>query len=81
MLNNQHYCIYYIIRGVAKDHGYVERCKCGRMNVVSISRRLLEKKVEAIVSKQWFDREGNLERTTGNDVILPCNITKTIDTK
>ena len=76
---NHWFCLFYTLRGSVRKDGYIERCKCGKSNVVSIVRRELGKKVEATTTKHWFDREGNLLRVTGNDVILPCNITKSVD--
>ena len=71
--------MYFVVRGSVRKDGYVEKCKCGKSVVTSITRRELGKKVEVAMVKHWFDREGNVTRTTGNGDYLPCIVTKSID--
>lgn len=46
---------------------WLERCRCGR-SVDIVLTRSLDMRVNAVMEKRWFDREGRLERVTGGNV-------------
>ena len=61
-----HYCRYGVMRSSVTPDGWSERCVCGRFANVSLQRSENEKKVTVKAIKHWFDREGHLEKVTGD---------------
>ena len=44
----------------------MERCRCGRYIDVSLKRSESGEKQAALITKVWYDKDGNVERITGN---------------
>lgn len=63
-----HHCNYQVLRGTkaitAYGRKWTERCWCKRMVIVDCKYIVAGSNIPAI-TKYWFDRDGNLERTTG----------------
>lgn len=67
-----HWCFYRRLQGSSRLTGlgmeWVERCRCGRQVVITLLRSESPQKVGSKVIKHWFDRDGKLERMTGDGV-------------
>lgn len=63
-----HYCRYKVIRSSVSKDGWIERCRCGRQVVITLQRSESPEKTSAKVMKHWFDKDGILERMTGNGI-------------
>lgn len=68
----KHWCKYYLVKKSVTSRyqpgQWIERCKCGRVVNVSIAKRENGKKVDIQMTKHWFDKDGLLERITGNGI-------------
>lgn len=62
----KHICQYATYRRTITPAGWVQGCRCGRMVTVSIARRETAEKTDTVIKKNWYDADGNLERTTGS---------------
>ena len=61
-----HTCVFKVMRGTIKGDTWLERCFCGKTCRVSVSRSDNENKAGAMMTKRWYDADGNLERVSGN---------------
>lgn len=64
-----HKCVYRYVKrsSQVKPNGQTlwERCKCGRRVFVD-STYIVEGRKSPLVVKHWYDKDGNLEKTTGD---------------
>lgn len=67
-----HFCYYRRLAGSSELAGggmkWIERCRCGRQVVITLQRSESPEKTSAKVMKHWFDKDGILERMTGNGI-------------
>lgn len=65
-VSDKHYCYYRVMRGSVKRDGWSEHCRCGKFNVVILSRGESQQNCNVKATKQWYDEDGQLSRTTGH---------------
>lgn len=81
MRQQSHFCDYRLIKtSVSPTVGglnrWTERCKCGRSVIVSQGFAETGRKVVPILRKYWYNRDGVLERTTGDGLTENASDTK-----